>query len=129
MKKQSPNQLSRRERQVMDLIYELGDATAADIQEQLPDAPGNSAVRYILRMLEENGLITHKRLGHRFVYRSTEPRGVAQESALQHVLRTFFDGSTERAVSAMLEMQSSRLTTSELERIEAIVNEMKEEGH
>ncbi len=129
MKKQSPNQLSRRERQVMDLIYELGDATASDIQQQLPDAPGNSAVRYILRTLEDNSLITHKRMGHSFVYSSVKPRGMAQDSALQHVLRTFFDGSTERAVSAMLEMQSSRLTKTELGRIEAIVNEMKEEGN
>ena len=129
MKKQSPNQFSRRERQVMDLIYELDEVTAADIQQQLPDAPGNSAVRYILRTLEDNGLLTHKRVGHSFVYSSTVPRNRAQDSALQHVLRTFFDGSTERAVSAMLEMQSSRLSKSELERIEAIVNEMKEEGH
>ena len=113
----------------MDLIYELGEVTAADIQEQLPNAPGNSAVRYILRTLEDYGLLRHKRVGPSFVYSSTVPQGKAQESALQHVLRTFFDGSTERAVSAMLEMQSSRLTKSEIERIESIVNEMKEEGN
>ncbi len=128
MAKSKNVQLSRRERQVMDIVYALGEATAAEITERMEDGPTNAAVRFVLRTLEEKGHLTHSKEGVRFIHRPTVSRGRAQKSALNHVLTTFFDGSTELAVSAMLELQSSSLSRDELDRIAEVVEQMKRKG-
>src|SRR5688572_1296816 len=96
------SQLSRRERQIMDVLYRNGQATAAEVLEALPDPPGNSAVRTLLRILEEKGHLTHTQEGVRYVYRPTQPRQSAARSALAQVVHTFFGGSVENAVASML---------------------------
>src|SRR5882757_7795731 len=96
-------QFSRRERQIMDLIYAQGEATASDVQKALPDAPSYSAVRALLRVLEDKGFLNHRQDGLRYVYLPTEPREKASRSALKSVLKTFFEGSLANAVSALVE--------------------------
>ncbi len=122
------NELSRRERQVMNIIYQLDEATAPEIREQMTDPPSDAAVRFTLRTLAEKGHVGYRRVGQRYVYRPTVARGKAQKSALQHLVQTFFEGSTEHAVTTLLEMQSSRLSPEELERMAAIIEEMRSEG-
>src|SRR5580698_9974893 len=96
-------QFSRRERQIMDLIYAQGEATASDVQQALPDAPSYSAVRALLRVLEEKGFLKHRQDGLRYVYLPTEPREKASRSALKNVLKTFFAGSLANAVSSLVD--------------------------
>ena len=94
-------QLSRRERQIMEIVYQRGTASAADVMDNLPDPPGYSAVRAMLRILEEKGYLEHEKQGPRYVFRPTLPRDEASRSALRQLLRTFFDGSVEQAVAAL----------------------------
>jgi BlaI family penicillinase repressor len=120
--------LSRRERQIMDILYRLGSATAAEVKENLTDAPSYSAVRALLRILEEKGHIKHAYDGPRYVYAPIVSRPVAQKSALKQIVKTFFDGSTSNAVAALLDMSAKDLSDSELERLAAIVEQAKREG-
>jgi BlaI family penicillinase repressor len=120
--------LSRRERQIMDILYRLGSATAAEVKENLTDAPRYSAVRALLRILEEKGHIKHAYDGPRYVYAPIVSRPVAQKSALKQIVKTFFDGSTSNAVAALLDMSAKDLSDSELERLAAIVEQAKREG-
>src|SRR5438128_478613 len=99
-------QLSRRERQIMDVIYRRGRATAAEVLEELPDPPSYSAVRALLRLLEEKGHVKHEQDGPRYVFTPTVTRERARRSALKHVVRTFFDGSATDAVAALLDGDS-----------------------
>jgi predicted transcriptional regulator len=121
-------QFSKRQREVMDILHAQGETSAVLIAKAMADPPSNAAVRYILRTLMENGHVAHRKEGNRYLYRTTVSRGRAQRSALKHMLSTFFDGSTERAVSAMLELQAEQLTSDQLERIAGLVEEMKREG-
>ena len=123
-----PTRLSRRERQILDIIYELGTATVAEVMDRMPDSPSNPAVRSVLRGLEAKGRVRHRRDGPRFLYSPTVPRGRARQTAIRHLLRTFFDGSTERAVAAMLELEASRLSPEEIERMSRLIEEMRKEG-
>src|SRR3954465_14900574 len=100
---EAPKGLSRRERQIMDVIYRRGRATAAEVLEDMPDPPGYSAVRAMLRLLEEKGHVRHEQDGPRYVYMPTVNRDRARKSAMKHLVRTFFDGSTEDAVAALLQ--------------------------
>jgi BlaI family transcriptional regulator, penicillinase repressor len=122
--------LSRRERQIMDVIYRLERAAVADVLERLPDPPSYSAVRAMLRILEEKGHLRHEQDGPRYVYLPTVPREKAKESALKNVLRTFFGGSTEAAVAALLDLRGEELTEGELERISRVIENARkgEEG-
>jgi predicted transcriptional regulator len=113
--------LTKRERQIMDVLYRLGRATAAEIMQQLDGGPGYSTVRTQLRVLERKGHVKHEELGLRYVYMPTVPRHSARRSALKHLVDTFFDGSTAKAVAALLGGEGSRVTDEELERIEALV--------
>jgi predicted transcriptional regulator len=117
--------LSRRERQIMDVIYRLGNGTVTDVLERLPDPPSYSAVRAMLRILEGNGHLRHEQEGQRYIYLPTVPRDTAKESALSNVLRTFFGGSTEAAVAALLDMEGKKLTEAELARISRMVDEAR----
>ncbi|WP_457653890.1 BlaI/MecI/CopY family transcriptional regulator [Rhodocaloribacter sp.] len=128
MKKHSHTQLSRRERQIMDIIYRLGRATAAEVMENLPDPPSYSAVRALLRILEEKGHLRHRQEGPRYVYRPTVSRERAKRSALKHVLSTFFEGSVTQAVAALIDMSEDELSEDDLARIADIIRQAKEEG-
>jgi BlaI family transcriptional regulator, penicillinase repressor len=113
--------LTRRERQIMDALYRLGRATAAEIMQAMPGAPGYSTVRTQLRVLETKGHVRHEEVGLRYVYSPTVPRHAARRSALKHLVDTFFDGSTTKAVAALLGGEASRVTDGDLERIEEIL--------
>ncbi|HEX6576305.1 MAG TPA: BlaI/MecI/CopY family transcriptional regulator [Gemmatimonadaceae bacterium] len=119
--------LSRRERQIMDVLYRHGSATAAEVQQNIPDAPSYSAVRALLRILEEKGHIKHSYDGPRYVYSPVVSRPVAQKSALRQLVKTFFDGSTSNAVAALLDMSGKELSDSELERLAKMVEQAKNE--
>jgi predicted transcriptional regulator len=120
-------QLSRRERQIMDVIYRRGRATAAEVLEDLPDPPSYSAVRALLRLLEEKGHVQHEQDGPRYVYAPTVARDRARRSALKHVVRTFFDGSASEAMAALLDGET-RLDDAELDRLSAMIEQARKEG-
>ncbi len=120
--------LSRRERQIMDVIYRRGQATAAEVMEGLPDPPGYSAVRALLRVLEDKGHLRHESQGPKYVFMPTVPREKAQRSALKQLVQTFFDGSTERAVAALLDLSASNLSDDELNRLSELIDQARKEG-
>src|SRR5256885_10772649 len=109
MSKETNTQLSRREREIMDVIYRTGRATAAEVLDQLAEPPSYSAVRALLRVLEEKGHLRHEEDGPRYVFVPTVPRERARASALRRVLHTFFDGSTEQAVAALLDLMAQKI--------------------
>jgi len=119
--------LSRRERQIMDIVYQLGRATAADVGKALPGEPSDSTVRTQLRVLESKGHIRHEEDGQRYIYLPVVPRRVVSKSALKHVVNTFFDGSIEKVVAALLGPDGSKLSDEELDRIAGIVANAKAE--
>jgi predicted transcriptional regulator len=120
--------LSRRERQIMDVVYRHGQATAAEVLAELPDPPSYSAVRALLRVLEEKGHLRHEQQGPRYVFLPTVPREKARRSALKQLMQTFFDGSTEQTVAALLNMAASRLSDEELDRLSQLINQARKEG-
>ena len=128
MEAQTQSELSRRERQIMDIVYRRGKATAADVLEDLPDPPTYSAVRAALRLLEEKGLLSHEMDGKRYVYLPTTPRTQARTTALRHLLRTFFNGSPEQVVNALIE--DSQPSPAELDRLAKLIEQARtgEEG-
>jgi BlaI family transcriptional regulator, penicillinase repressor len=123
-----PPNLSRRERQIMDIIYCEGRASVADVLERLPDSPSYSSVRALLRVLEEKGHVRHEQSGLAYVYLPTVSAGAARRSAVSHLMKTFFQGSAERAVAAVLEASSTKLSSNELERIAAMIEAARKEG-
>ena len=128
MTKTSHTKFSRRERQIMDVLYQRSQATAAEVMEGLPDPPSYSAVRAMLRLLEEKGYIKHEMDGPRYVYRPTVSREKAGQSAMKQLLQTFFDGSTEGAVAALLDITRSHLSEEELDRLSSMIDEARKEG-
>ena len=127
MKQVLEKTLSRRERQIMDIIYRMERATAAEVMDNLPDAPSYSAVRALLRILEEKGHLRHEKKGPRYVYLPTVPRDKAKRSALQHLLATFFEGSVTQAVAALLDLSEDELTQADLDRLGTLIEKAKEE--
>ena len=117
--------VSRRERQILDVLFERERATAAEISH-LPDAPSYSAVRALLRILETKGHVRHEQDGPRYVYVPVIARDTAKRSALAHLVRTFFDGSTEEAVAALLDGESTRLSHVELDRLSGLIARAKQ---
>lgn len=122
----SDRHLSRRERQLMDVVYQRGRATVAEVLDALPDPPSYSAVRALLRVLEEKGHLRHKREGARYVFLPTVPRETARRSALTRVVRTFFGGSTEAAVAALIDQSS--LSDMDLDRLQDLIDRARQEG-
>ncbi len=120
--------LARRERQIMDILYRLGRATAADVMAALPGDPSYSTVRTQLRVLESKGHVRHEEHGLRYVYIPAVPRHAARKSALRHLVETFFEGSIEKTVAALLGAEGARLTEDELERIANLVVKARKEG-
>jgi BlaI family penicillinase repressor len=123
-----PSALTRRERQIMDILYKRGRATASEVMEDLSGRPHSSTVRTQLRVLEEKGHISHQEEGPRYVYIPAIPRRAARKSALRHLVDTFFDGSAEQVVAAVLGGEGSRLKDQELDRIAELVAKAKKEG-
>src|SRR3954464_1313560 len=128
MSKRPHIDLSRRERQIIDILYARGKATAAEVQTALPDPPSYSAVRAMLRILEDKGHVRHEQDGPRYVYLPTVGRDNAKRSALHHVLKTFFDGSTEQAISALLDDSASNLSEAELTRLARLIDQARGTG-
>lgn len=121
-------QLSRRERQIMDLVYRHGSATAADIHRQLPDPPVAAAVRTMLRILEEKGQLRHEKDGQRHVYYPVTPRSVAQRSAVRHIVGTFFGGSRAAAIAALLDDGDRPLSDDERAELSNVIKRLRTEG-
>lgn len=128
MRPAQTHELSRRERQILDILYAQERATAAEVQSALPDPPSYSAVRALLRILEEKGHIRHEQDGPRYVYLPTVARDSAKKSALRHLLQTFFDGSAEQAISALLDGSAARLSDSELDRLARMIEQARRNG-
>ncbi len=128
MGKTTPQQLSRRERQIMDIVYARQRATAAEVREAMEDAPSYSAVRALLRILVEKGHLRHTKEGARYVYHPTQPRRNAARDALSRVLNTFYEGSAVNAVAALLDLSSKDISEEELQRLSQLVDDAKNEG-
>ena len=120
--------LTRREREIMDILYRRGRATAHDVLAELVDPPSYSAVRALLRLLEERGHIKHTQDGPRYVFAPAVARGDARKNALAHVVRTFFAGSAESAIASLVESSSSKLSRDELDRLADLIDRAKKEG-
>jgi predicted transcriptional regulator len=120
--------LGRRERQIVEVVYRLGRASVNDVLENLPDPPSYSSVRAMLRILESKGHLKHEQDGPRYVYLPTIRRDAASRSALHHLVRTFFGGSTSRAVAALLENRDARLSDLEVERLSKLIQKTRKQG-
>ena len=120
--------LSRRERQIMDSIYRRGKATAAEVLADLPDPPSYSAVRTMLRLLEDKGHLRHEQDGPRYVYVPMVARENARVNALRHLVSTFFNGSAEQAMAALLELSDSDLSSDQLDRMQELIEQARAEG-
>jgi BlaI family penicillinase repressor len=121
MKKTKPAPLARRERQIMDVLYKLERGTVGEVVAALPDQPHYSTVRAQLRVLEEKGHVRHEEHGLRYVYFPAVPRDVARRSALRHLVETFFDGSTEKVVAALLGGEVSKISPEEMDRLARLI--------
>jgi len=126
--KPKPSALSRRERQIMDILYKLERASVGQVLRKLPDKPSYSTVRAQLRVLEEKGHVRHEEHGLRYVYIPAIPRDVARRSALRHLVETFFDGSTEKVVAALLGGEVARISTEELDRLASLIAKGRKEN-
>ena len=124
----TPSGLSRRERQIMDILYQRGKAAASEVREAMPDAPSYSVVRAMLRVLEDKGHVKHQAEGLKYVYLPTVARDKAKRSAVKHLLDTFFKESPEQVVAALLDVSSTRLTREELDRMSEMIEKAKKEG-
>src|SRR6266508_1882802 len=120
--------LTRRERQIMDIVYRRGRATAGEVMEELPGDPSYSTVRTQLRVLEDKGHVRHEEEGLRYVYMPAVARRAAGKSALKHLVESFFDGSTEKTVAALLGGEGARFSDEELDRISGLIEKARKEG-
>ncbi len=120
--------LSRRERQILEILYQRGKATVLEVRQAMEDAPSYSSVRTLMRVLEEKGHVKHRAEGLRYVYSPTVAREKAKRSAVKHLLDTFFIDSPEQVVAALLDVSSTRLTREELDRMAAMIEQAKQEG-
>lgn len=127
-KKLAPHDLSRRERQILDALYRAGRATVAEIQQAIPSPPSYSAVRTLLRILEEKGHIRHEQDGARYVYLPRVARDQAKRSALRHLVQTFFEGSAAQAIASLLDEDSSRLSSDDWKRLGERIERARKEG-
>jgi predicted transcriptional regulator len=128
MNKAKPHSLTRRERQIMDVLYKLERATVGQVLAKLADKPSYSTVRAQLRVLEEKGHVRHEEHGLRYVYIPAVPRDVARRSALRHLMETFFEGSAEKTVAALLGGEISRISSEELDRLSRLIAKSRKEG-
>src|SRR5262245_17922720 len=128
MSTKQQTELARRERQIMDILYRRGRATAGEVMEDLSGSPSYSTVRTQLRVMEEKGHVRHEEEGLRYVYRPAVSRHTARKSALRHLVDTFFDGSAEKTVAALLGTDGARMSDEELDRIADLIDKARKEG-
>lgn len=122
------NELGRRERQIMDIVFRLGKASVAEVQKELSDPPSYSAVRGMMRLLEDKGHLRHQQDGLRYVYTPTAGQEQAQNSALRHMVRTFFGGSASAAAATLLELPDATLSEADVVRLQKLIKQAKSEG-
>ncbi|NQT38170.1 MAG: BlaI/MecI/CopY family transcriptional regulator [Planctomycetes bacterium] len=127
-KKRYRQDLGRRERQIMDVIFELGEASVSDVHARIPDPPSYSAVRTMIRYLEAKGLLRHRREGTRYIYRPSETKESVRRSALSHLIKTFFAGSAPDTVATILDVTSNELSDDDLNRIEQLISDARKQG-
>ena len=127
-RKVEPNDLARRERQIMDVIHRLGEASVGEVLAELPDPPSYSAVRTMIRHLEAKRLLRHRQDGKRYVYKATQSREVASRSALRKLLDVFFAGSASDAVAAILDVSGDKLAPADLDRMADLIQQARQEG-
>ena len=127
-KKKASLDLGRRERQIMEVVYRLGEGSVADVRAQLPDPPSYSSVRTMIRLLESKGYLQHRQEGIKYVYRPTQSHDKVSRSAIQHLLATFFAGSAPDAMAAMLDANADQLTDEDLERMAELIESARREG-
>lgn len=127
-RKHQASSLGAHERQILETIYRLEEASVAEVLANLPDPPSYSAVRTMIRALEKKGLLRHRRSGTKYVYRPTRSHESASRSALEHVMRTFFGGSATDAVAAILDVSATKLTDGDLQRLEQLIDQARREG-
>ena len=120
--------LSRREREIMDIIYEMREASAQQVMERLPSPPSYSAVRALLRVLEQKGHLVHRQDGPRYVYTPRLPKDKARKNALSHLVRTFFDGSTESVMATLLDISEENLSEDDFRRLTELIEKARTEG-
>ncbi len=120
--------LSRRERQIMDIIYEFNTASVIQVLDKIPNPPSYSAIRALLRVLEDKGHVSHRQEGPRYIYFPTLPREEASQNALKHVMKTFFDNSTEEIVTALLNISEKNLSDKEYKRLTKLIKKARKEG-
>lgn len=125
---QNETHLSRRERQIMDIMYELGEVTAAVVQERIPNPPGYSAVRAMLAKLEDKGHIKHRAEGARYWFTPTQKHEKASQSALRKMMKTFFENSPVQTVNALLDISSEKLSKEDLDQLSQLIDKAKVEG-
>ncbi|MBU0753538.1 MAG: BlaI/MecI/CopY family transcriptional regulator [Planctomycetes bacterium] len=128
MEKNTHLQLSRRERQIMEIIYSRGQASVADVKEAMEDPPGYSAVRAMMRLLEDKGHLKHKQVGRKYVFLPTVGPAKARRWALKNLLSTFFDGSIEQAVASLLDLDAKKLSEDDLDQLQKLIDQAREEG-
>ena len=121
------NDLSRRERQIMDIIYKIGEASVAEVLKHLPDPPGYNSIRVILTILEDKGHLYHRQEGQRYIYMPIENREMAKKTALRHIISTFFENSTPNVLSTLLDMSASELSANELDELAQMIEQAKKE--
>ena len=128
MEKKQLLRLSKRERQIMDIIYMLGEATASDVLENLNEDVGDASIRKLIRVVEKKGYLMHRREGHSYVYMPVVSREEASRQALKHMLKTFFEGSAPKAVSALLDITEGDLSENDIGEISSLIREAEEKG-
>jgi len=127
-KKKLQRDLGRRERQIMDAIFQLGEASVGEVRGRLPDPPSYSSVRTMIRHLENKGLLRHRSEGTKYVYKPTQSKESVSRSALRHLIKTFFDDSSADTVAAILDDNDAKLSKDDLDRIEQFIDEARKEG-
>jgi len=127
MKRKDLDRLSRRERQIMDIIYRQNEATVSEVRQAIPDPPSYSAVRAIMGILEDKGLVKHKKRGRAYLYRPTICQNQARESALEHVIQTFFDGSVAGVVASLVDLSDKKLSDDDFARLETLVQKKRKQ--
>ena len=127
-KKRSASELGRRERQILEIVYRLGEASVAEVPDQVSDPPAYDSVRTMLRLLESKGFVSHRQEGTKYVYRPTQSRSTASRTALSHLMKTFFENSVADTMAAAFDLNSDKLTKEELSRLDALISKARKEG-
>lgn len=128
MVKKQLQRLSKRERQIMDVFYMLGEATAAEVIEHMPEKVGDASIRKLIRIVEHKGYLTHRRKGHSYIYTPTISKEYASRQAMKHLLRTFFQDSVPKAVSTLIDVSGSEMTEEDIAQISELIRKAEEEG-